>query len=129
MTFSTFKKIIEYLEESRERSFKLHQLGIDVGNHTDPLHHTIELLINALFGEVGSGWIDWYLYERKSPCSGKYLTAYGADGKEICHNVESLWETVEEHIQTHEKEKTQNQKKTTNRKTKATGKRRISHAV
>jgi hypothetical protein len=40
-----------------------------------------------------------------------------------------LWETVEEHIQTHEKEKTQNPKKTTNRKTKATGKRRISHAV
>lgn len=129
MTFSTFKKIIEYLEESRERSFKLYQLGIDTSSHTDPLHHVIELLISGLFGEPGSGWIDWYLYERKSPCTGEYLTAHDADGNEICHNIESLWETVEEHIQTHEKEKNEKTKKITNRKTKTTSKRGISHAI
>ena len=114
MTFSTFKKIIEYLEESRERSFKLHQLGIDISNHPDPLHHTIELLVSEVFGADGAGWVDWYLYERQSHRTGEYLTAHNANGEEICHNLESLWETVEEHIRTHEKENPKKKKKTTN---------------
>lgn len=49
--------------------------------------------MECVFNEEGKDWIDWYLYERVG-FDGKILEAWDEKGNVICHNVESLWDTV-----------------------------------
>ena len=106
MTFETFKKVVKALERERDSTHQLYSLGVDLMTYIEPLQNAISALLENTFQEEGKNWIDWYLYERKSLTSEKYLLqAFDADGKEICHNIESLWETVKPYTQTHAKEK------------------------
>ena len=59
-----------------------------------------EFVINELFRAAFNvdqlEWIDWFLYERES-LTGKNNKAWKKVGRkkvEICHTIDSLWETV-----------------------------------
>lgn len=98
MDYEKFKKIIENLEKSRERSSALYDLGVDLMDYSDTYHEVIGELLLSVFGVDGKDWIDWYLYERPSFNGKEPLKAFDKDDNEICHNIESLWETVKEYI-------------------------------
>lgn len=96
MKFKQFKAVIEKLEKDRERTFNIYKQGLDLIAYNEDYHTIIAVLLQSIFDEEGIGWIEWYLYERKSP-NGAILTASDGQGNEICHNIESLWDTVKEH--------------------------------
>ncbi len=93
MDFDQFKIVIKSLEDVRERSHSAYQLGLDLLNYDEPYHTVISTLLNSVFTDDGKGWIDWYLYERTG-FDKNVLRATDENGKEICHNIESLWDTV-----------------------------------
>lgn len=93
MEYEQFKTVVETLEKIRERSYSIHQLGIDLMDYDEPTHVVISTLLESIFKEEGKDWIDWYLYERPG-FNGKPNLATDENGNEICHNIESLWETV-----------------------------------
>jgi hypothetical protein len=93
MDFEQFKIVIETLEKVRERSHSIYQLGIDLMDYDEPNHIVISTLLKSIFKEEGRDWIDWYLYERPG-FKAEPNMATDENGNEICHNIESLWETV-----------------------------------
>lgn len=97
MNFEAFKKLIETIQNINERSHTLYQLKIDLMDYDEDYQNVISTLMDAVFTEEGTDWIDWYLYERVSH-NGEILKAYEKDGSEICHNIESLWETVKPYV-------------------------------
>lgn len=98
MCYEQFEKIIKNLEKCRERSHSLYQLGVDLMDYDDLHQDVIGILMLATFKEPGKDWIDWYLYEKPGFGNGESLKAFDKDNNEICHNIESLWETVKEYI-------------------------------
>ena len=98
MEYKQFKKLIEDLEKSLERSSALYDLGMDLMDYNDIYHTIISSLMLATFNVEGKDWIDWYLYERPSFNGKEPLKAFDKDGNEICHDIESLWETVKEYV-------------------------------
>lgn len=94
MEFDKFKTVIKKLEKVRERSHSMYGLGIDLLEYDEQYHIVISTLLNSVFSEEGTGWIDWYLYERPGFTGGSKLKASDENGNEICHNIESLWQTV-----------------------------------
>jgi hypothetical protein len=91
MSYENFEKLILKLEDISDRYSNLYNLGVDFMRYDED--KIISLLMEELFGEEGLDWIEWYLYERKSP-SGEILKALDKEGREICHNIRSLWEEV-----------------------------------
>jgi hypothetical protein len=77
----------------------LHQLGVDLMDYDEPYQEVIGALMLSIFKEPGKDWIDWYLYEKPSMFGKEPLKAFDKDDNEICHNIESLWETVKEYIE------------------------------
>ena len=98
MEYDEFKKIIENLEKCRDRSYSIYKFGINLMDYDDPYHEVISSLLLSIFNIDGKDWIDWYLYERLSLTGKEPLKAFDKDDNEICHNIESLWETVKEYI-------------------------------
>ena len=98
MEYKQFKKLIEDLEKSLKRSSALYDLGMDLMDYNDIYHEIISSLMLSTFNVEGKDWIDWYLYERPSFSGKEPLKAFDKDGNEICHNIESLWETVKEYV-------------------------------
>jgi hypothetical protein len=93
MNFEQFKVVIKALEKVRERSHTIYTLGINLSDYDEDFYVAITNLLNCVFTEEGKDWVDWYLYER--PGFGNTPNrATDENGNEICHNVESLWETV-----------------------------------
>lgn len=95
MKLEVFEELIATLKKCETNSFAAHQLGIDLIEYDTPFSHAIWLTIRAHYGKEASEWIEWYLYERES-LSGEVNRAWDKDNNEICHTVESLWQTVEE---------------------------------
>jgi hypothetical protein len=93
MKFKEFKQVVELLKNVSDRSHNIHKAGVDLLDYDEDFHKAITILMKSIFEEEGYDWISWYLYERDS-FNGKTLSANDADGNEICHNIESLWETV-----------------------------------
>lgn len=91
MNFKQFKEIVECLAKVRDRSHIAYQNGIDLMDYDEDYHTIIVTLMKSVFDEEGCDWINWFLYERIE-FDGKILSAN--DAFEICHNIESLWETV-----------------------------------
>lgn len=98
MEYKEFEKIIKNLEKCRERSHTIYSLGIDTMDYTEPYQEVIGSLLLSLFKTEGKDWIDWYLYERPSFNGKEPLKAFDENDKEICHNIESLWDTVKKYI-------------------------------
>jgi hypothetical protein len=96
MTYETFEKLIKDLTKIQERSHQIYQLGLNLMDYEETYHNIITLLLKETFGEEGWEWVSWYLYERKG-FDGKILQAWDKDNNEICHNIPSLWKTVQEY--------------------------------
>ena len=101
MTFETFEKIILKLQLALKRDREIYRLGVEMTQVTDEYHFIIDTLLREAFNDDQIGWIDWYLYERPSLTGkGKPNKAYKTVGKkkvEICHTIDSLWETIQEY--------------------------------
>jgi hypothetical protein len=93
MNFKEFKEVIELLKKVSDRSHNIYKSGVDLLDYDEDFHKAITILMKSIFEEEGYDWISWYLYERDG-FNGKTLSANDVDGNEICHNIESLWETV-----------------------------------
>lgn len=98
MEYKQFEKLIKNLEKCSVRSSALYDLGMDLMDYNDIYHEIISSLMLEIFSPEGKDWIDWYMYERPSFSGKEPLKAFDVDGTEICHNIESLWETVKEYI-------------------------------
>jgi len=98
MNKQSFEKIILNLQAARKRSHEMYKLGVDLMNYEENYEHAIDELFRAAFNADQLVWIDWYLYEREGS-GGKILKAHKKVGRkkvEICHTIDSLWETINE---------------------------------
>jgi fatty acid/phospholipid biosynthesis enzyme len=98
MNKQSFEKIILNLQLAHKKSRELYKLGVDLMEYDESYEFVIDELFKASFNEDQRGWIDWFLYERESS-TGKILKAHKKVGRkmvEICHTIDSLWETVNE---------------------------------
>jgi hypothetical protein len=96
MNKKSFEKIILNLQAARKRSREMYKLGVDLMNYEENYEHAIDELFRAAFNTDQLGWIDWYLYEREG-ITGNINKAWKKVGRkkvEICHTIDSLWETV-----------------------------------
>jgi hypothetical protein len=94
MQLETFKILIDQLKEASENDHKFYQLGLDMQCVSDKYHLIIDLLLRAHYGEQGGEWISWFLYERRD--DRETPQAWDEAGNEICYDVESLWNYIEE---------------------------------
>jgi hypothetical protein len=96
MDKEAFQNIILKLQLTQLRSQQLYKLGVDLMEIEEPYQGVIDILFNSCFNGEQMGWIDWFLYERVG-INGKILKATKKVGRkkvEICHTIDSLWETV-----------------------------------
>jgi hypothetical protein len=99
MNKQSFEKIILNLQAARLRSREMYKLGVDLMQYEENYEHVIDELFSAAFNTDQLEWINWYLYERESLTTGKNNKASKKVGRkkvEICHTIDSLWETVHE---------------------------------
>jgi|APCry1669188879_1035177.scaffolds.fasta_scaffold301552_2 hypothetical protein len=96
MNKDTFEKIILNLQLAQKRSRELYKLGLDMMQYDENYEVVIDELFRAAFNEEQFEWINWYLYEREG-LRGEINKAYKIVGKkkvQVCHTIDSLWETV-----------------------------------
>ena len=96
MTKETFEKIILNLQLVNKTSREIHKLGIDLIDFEVPYQLVIDELFGEAFNNDQIGWINWFLYEKEG-IRGNINKAYKKVGRkkvEICHTIDSLWETV-----------------------------------
>jgi hypothetical protein len=98
MKYEQFEKLIKNLEKTMERSRQIHDLGIDLLDYDEIYHEVIGSLMLSTFKFEGKDWVDWYLYERPSFGDKEPLKAFDENDNEICHNIQSLWDTVKDYI-------------------------------
>lgn len=99
MTKQSFEKIILNLQTARTRSREIYKLGIDLMNYEENYEKVVDELFSAAFNPDQLGWIDWFLYEREG-FDGKINKAWKKVGRkkvEICYDIDSLWETINEY--------------------------------
>jgi hypothetical protein len=103
MNKELFEEIILKLQMMHEKNHALYKLGIDMLDFTEPYDRIIDILFKSYFNDDQLKWIDWFLYERPSLTErGKPNQAFKTDNKtgeqiEICHTIDSLWETIQEY--------------------------------
>ena len=95
MKLDVFERIIGLIQAQQEKSHLLYKMGVDTMAYEEGFQDTISLLIKSYYGEAGSDWIDWYLYEREG-VGGNINDATDSDGNPICYDIPSLWKCVEE---------------------------------
>jgi hypothetical protein len=91
MLLEVFKHLLEKIESNNKTVDEFYQ-KLDLTNITDDYNQVITILFKCYYGDEAEDWISWFLYERDEE---KGLLAW-QDGKEICRNVEELWEICEE---------------------------------
>jgi predicted protein tyrosine phosphatase len=99
MTKQSFEKIILNLQVARKKSRELYNLGVDLMQYDENYEHAIDEFFRVTFNADQLEWIDWFLYEREC-MNGKIQKAWKKVGKkkvEICYDIDSLWETIQEY--------------------------------
>ena len=99
MTKKIFEELIFTLQSISYNSHKAYGLGINLIDFTEPYYKAINLLFKSCFNQEQIDWVDWYLYERDMISSNNnkaWKTNDDGTKKEICHTIDSLWETVQE---------------------------------
>jgi hypothetical protein len=103
MTKETFQKIILKIHLINTKDHEFYKLGVDLSKYSEDHMIIIQELMEEVFNKDQLGWIEWYLYERESLTrKDKPNKAWKTDketGKkiEICYDIDSLWETVQEY--------------------------------
>jgi hypothetical protein len=97
MDYEKFKTVVETLENVKDLNIAAYDIGVNLMDYSDNYHKIITILLASVFDAEGIGWIEWYLYERKSH-NGSILTAEDGEGNMICHNIDSLWDTVKNYM-------------------------------
>ena len=93
MKREVFVHVLDKIRSKSKKIDELYDLGIDLINFSDDSADVINTLLKVYYGEEGSDWIDWYLWERDP--DGALDQATTSDGKPICYDDTSLWEEVE----------------------------------
>jgi len=96
MNKQSFEKIILHLQTAHKKSRELYKLGLDLMQYDENYEFVIDELFKAAFNEEQRGWVDWFLYEKEG-LRGETNKAFKKVGRkkvEICHTIDSLWETV-----------------------------------
>ena len=96
MNKQSFEKIILNLQAAHKKSCELYKLGIDLMQYDENYEFVIDELFKASFNPDQRGWIDWFLYEGLRGKTKKAYKKVGRKKVEICHTIDSLWETVHE---------------------------------
>ena len=94
MTLENFKKLIELLKEADVQVDNAYKAKVDLIDFVDVYHGVITLLLNEIYGEEGSDWFSWWLYENNFGTGN--LGAWDESNKEILKTIEELWEFLEE---------------------------------
>jgi hypothetical protein len=96
MKYKEFKELIHKMIEFQENCSKARALGIDLIEYNELPNSIIWSLIDSYYGEDGSNWIAWYLYDTKKDLMNfNNPSAWNKDGKPICYDLKSLWAEVE----------------------------------
>ena len=99
MNLETFTTLIEGLERHNERKDNAYKLGIDILSFDEDYYReVVRPLMAEVFTEEGIDWINWYLYERPSLSGGKDLEAFDKEGKPICYDIPSLYDTIKKYL-------------------------------
>jgi hypothetical protein len=93
MKYEDFEKIILNLQKTHDLANVLYSYGIDVTEITDGLHTVIEDLLKVIFGKEGSGWIDWFIYE-KDFGRREDMKAWDENENEIAYDIKSLYDLL-----------------------------------
>lgn len=94
MTLENFKKLIELLKEADVQVDNAYKAKIDLIDFTDVYSAIITNLILEIYGEEGSDWFSWWVYENNFGTGS--LEAYDENNKVILKTIEELWEFLEE---------------------------------
>ena len=93
MQLEKFKKIIDSIRESSDRTQQLYKLNVDLIGYDDKLYEAINIMFEDIYGTQGNEWIGWFCYENDY---GRHdLQAFDGDNR-ICQTVEDLWEYIEQ---------------------------------
>jgi hypothetical protein len=93
MKLEVFTEILNKIRKQSDKQDALYKLEIDLINYSDNYTSVIDILLKVYYGEDGTSWIDWYLWERDE--DGDQYQATDKDGNAICYDDKSLWEEVE----------------------------------
>lgn len=95
MTLETFTKMIDEINERDSKIHQLYQLGVDLIHLDDDYYkYVIKPLFLETFGEQGTDWIEWFIYERPSFRKDTNHHATDEHGNPICYDIPSLFEYV-----------------------------------
>ena len=94
MTLEKFKEFVQLLKEADEQVSAAYKAKIDLIEFTDVYSAIITNLVLEIYGEEGSDWFSWWIYENNFGAGG--LEAYDENNKEILKTIEELWEFLEE---------------------------------
>ena len=92
MKYEVFEQMIERILRVDAKVSAAYDLGIDVINFADDYNTISSILLTEYYGQEGTGWIEWFIYDKGNSPN---LKAHDADGTEICYDLQSLWEYVE----------------------------------
>ena len=93
MKQEVFTHILDKLRSNSRRIDELYALDIDLVNFSNDFSEVIDILLKVYYGQEGSDWIDWYLWERDP--NGDQHQATDGEGNPLCYDDKSLWEEVE----------------------------------
>lgn len=94
MTLEKFKEFIQLLKEADEQVSAAYKAKIDLIDFTDVYSAIITNLVLEIYGEEGSDWFSWWVYENNFGTGN--LGSWDENNKEILKTIEELWEFLEE---------------------------------
>lgn len=95
ISLEAFTRIVEGMKENHQRHLQASRLGIDLSAlQSDYDMHVVTPLLDACFGREAVEWIEWYIYEKCLPATGKPCQAWDKNGKEICRDIPELFSLV-----------------------------------
>lgn len=95
MDIEVFKKVVEQLKITQERSRSLAKLGVEVYSITDELISAISHLIGAYYGKEGLETFEWWCWDKEWGTRTD-LRMKAANGEVICETIEDLHQYLED---------------------------------
>lgn len=96
----TFLKLLSLISNVGKDTEKLEELGIDVCESTlvNGMCELFDTVMEDAYGQGGLEWVQWWVYEKsRNPELKAFETDEHGNDVEIIHNVDELYEYLEEH--------------------------------